>query len=343
MRSIARLLRIASGLTGAYIGIVVCAVLVALAGLAMPFIIGRATDVVVDAVSGTGAPNPITTVLWLAAALFVADLASTLISNVGGYLGDTTAARLRHQLSARYYAHLLRLPQSYFDRELSGTIISRLNRSINETTQFLNSFANNFFPMLLTVFGVLAISAFYSWPLAILLAVIYPLFTWLTALTSKRWQVLEGEKNTLVDLAGGRFAEVIGQIRVVKSFASEQRELDSFDDRYKRTIGLTRRQSSWWHSMDGARRGALAIVFFAVYAIIFVETISGKYSVGVMVLLIQLVNMARQPVMMMSYLMDSGQRAIAGSKAYLEVMAEPTEPAFAPLVLRSHPRDGVRA
>ncbi|MDO5697553.1 MAG: ABC transporter ATP-binding protein [Dermatophilus congolensis] len=343
MRSIVRLLRMASHLTGAYVAIVITGVLAALTGLAMPFIIGRATDVVVGALSGNGAttPSPITTVLWLAVALFAMDLFNTVITNVGGYLGDTTAARLRHQLSTRYYAHLLRLPQSYFDRELSGTVISRLNRSITETTQFLNGFANNFFPMLLTVFGVLVVSAFYSWPLTILLVLIYPIFTWLTALTSKRWQVLESEKNTLIDRAGGRFAEVVGQIRVVKSFAAEQRELDHFRSDYDDTVGITRRQSRFWHTMDGTRRGTLSVIFLAVYALIFVETIQGAYSVGSMVLLIQLVNMARQPVMMMSFLVDSAQRAIAGSKDYLAVMDETPEPAAGHLTL-SAPGQPVR-
>ncbi len=336
MRSMVRLLRVASGLRGAYVAIVVTGVLAAAASLTMPFIIGRATDVVVDSISGTaraGGVSPVTTILWLAFALFATDLFNTVITNVGGYLGDTTAARLRHQLSTRYYAHLLRLPQSYFDRELSGTVISRLNRSISETTQFLNGFANNFFPMLLTVFGVLVVSAFHSWPLTVLLILIYPIFTWLTALTSRRWQVYEGEKNTLIDRAGGRFAEVVGQIRVVKSFAAEQRELDHFRSDFDDTVAITRRQSRFWHSMDGTRRGALSVIFFGVYALIFVETIQGAHSVGSMVLLIQLVNMARQPVMMMSFLVDSAQRAIAGSKDYLAVLDEQPENAAEHLVL----------
>lgn len=86
--------------------------------------------------------------------------------------------RLRAILSSRYYAKLLSLPQRYFDTQLTGTIISRLQRSITETTQFLQMFSNSFFPMLITVVAVLVIAAGYSWPLALLLLVIYPVFTW---------------------------------------------------------------------------------------------------------------------------------------------------------------------
>ena len=94
---------------------------------------------------------------------------------------------------------------------------------------------------------------------------IYPLFTWLTALTSKRWQKLEKAKNLEFDIAGGRFAEVIGQIRVVKSFVAEPRELAHFNGRYDSTIGITREQSAYWHRMDVARRGALNVIFFFIY------------------------------------------------------------------------------
>ena len=306
-----------------YVVIVVASVLTAATGLLMPFIIARATDLVVSAQAGPD--NHVTQILLLAVALFATDLANTLVSNLGGYFGDLMAVRLRTILSTRYYEKLMRLPQRYFDNELTGRIISRLQRSITETTQFLNGFANNFFPMLLTVGAVLVVSIVYSWPLALLLAVVFPAFVWLTTLTSRRWQRIEGQKNSHIDLAGGRFAEVVQQIRVVRSFVAERRELDLFRRHYTSVVGLTRQQSRWWHEMDAVRRGVLNLMFFGIYAIIFVRTAEGAFTVGTMVLLIQLVNMARVPVTMMSFLVDASQRAIAGSRDYFAVMAEPDD------------------
>ena len=326
MRSIGKILSSTRALWPSYLAIVVSSVLITATSLVMPFIISGATDEVVSVVkTGANPSGHVTTIMWFAVALLVADLANTAISNIGGYIGDVTAVRLRRILSTRYFEKLLTLPQSYFDRELTGRIINRLSRNISETTQFLNSFANNFLPMLLTTFAVLVISAIYSWPLALLLLIVFPVFMYLTTLTSKKWQVLEGEKNSQFDIAGGRFAEVVGQIRVVKSFGQERRELTSFDERYASTVATTRQQSRYWHLMDGARRGALNVIFFGVYSIIFVQTVEGHFSIGDMVLLIQLVNMARQPVMMMSYLIDSGQRAVAGSRDYFRVLEERPE------------------
>jgi ATP-binding cassette subfamily B protein len=324
MRQMLRILGVARELLPAYATIVVCGVLGAATGLAVPFLVKAATDEVVAAMSG-GTGGGVPAVVWLAFLLLLVDLANTLISNWGGYLGDVMATRLRSILSRNYFEKLLRLPQRYFDSELTGTIISRLQRSITETTGFLNMFANNFLPMLLSLVASLVIIAWYSWWLALLMVAIYPLFTWLTAITSKRWQKLERAKNAEFDIAGGRFAEVVGQIRVVKSFVAEPRELDHFTGRYDTTIALTREQSAFWHRMDVARRGVLNVIFFGIYAIIFASTISGAFSLGVMVLLIQLVNMARQPVQGMSFLVDSSQRAITGCRDYFLVMDEPVE------------------
>ncbi len=324
MRSLVRLLTLGRELWPSYLGIALAAVATAGTSLLTPFIIKGATDEIVAQSQGRG--GGVQVLVWFAVALLAAELVATVVSNVGGYLGDVMAVRLRAILSSRYYATMLRLPQRYFDGQLTGTVINRLTRSISETTQFFQMFSNSFLPMLLTVLAVLAITAAYSPWLTVLLLVIYPLFMWLTALTSKRWQPLEKRKNEQFDIAGGRFAEAIAQIRVVKSFTAEARELRLFDERYARTVDITHGQSRFWHLMDVARRGALAVVFFAIYAIIFTSTAAGEFTLGAMVLLVQLVAMAKQPVTMMSFLVDSSQRAIAGSRSYLEALDEQPEP-----------------
>lgn len=327
MNSLARILRSASALWPYYLGVVLVSTAAAALGLVSPFILREATDTIVGTLRGdTTAAEVTTTLLVLAIGLLVADLANTAMTNVGGYIGDVMAMRMRQILSTRYYAKLLGLPQRYFDNQVTGTVIARLDRSITSITQFLQSFSNSFFPMLIQVAAVLVITTWYYWPLTILLALLFPIYMWLTTLTSKRWQKLEGQKNEQIDQANGRFAEVIGQVKVVKSFVSEVRELDDFGSRYGKTVDITRPQSSWWHTMDTARGSALNLIFFAIYLLLFFRTLNGFFSLGDMVMLIQLVNMAKQPVFMMSWIVDAAQRAMAGSKDYFKVMEEEFEP-----------------
>ena len=195
--------------------------------------------------------------------------------------------------------------------------------------------SNSFASMLITTVAVLAISAWYAWPLTVLLLIVFPLYVWLTSLTSVKWQRLEGEKNEQVDIASGRFAEVVGQIRVVKSFVRERSELEDFRRRFWSTDATTRAQSTHWHRMDVIRRAVLNLVFFGIYVIIFVRTVQGAFTLGEMVLLVQLMSMAKAPVESMSWVIDSSQRAIAGSKDYFRVMGTEVDPRTAAMLARS--------
>jgi len=318
MKQLLKVIGYARNLWPYYVGIVIFSILMSITSLIAPFLIKDATDLIVNSLKAGEAD--IHGALMIAVWLFAADVANTLFTNWGGYLGDIMSAKLKKQLSERYYTHLLKLPQSYYDKELTGTIINRLNRTIFEVTNFANMFANNFFQMFLTMILTLIIVSFYSLELAALLFVLYPIFLWLTALTSKKWQKWQNDKNEQTDIASGRFAEVIAQIRVVKSFVQEVLEFRHFERHFQETVDITAKQSGYWHSMDVARRFVLNIVFFAIFAYLFVRTAQGRFTIGEMVLLIQLVNMMRFPIFNMSFIVDSTQKAIAGSRDYFRIM-----------------------
>ena len=336
MASLLRIVRFTRALAPLYTAIILCSVLTAAAALAVPFLIGHATDTVAGAVGGqTPTSAAVRAVVLIAAAVLVAELFNTVVSNIGGWYGDVMSNRMRTILSVRYYDKLLHLPQRWFDGEITGTIVARLNRSITEITNFAKMMSNSFASMLITTVAVLAISAWYAWPLTVLLLIVFPLYVWLTSLTSVKWQRLEGEKNEQVDIASGRFAEVVGQIRVVKSFVRERSELEDFRRRFWSTDATTRAQSTHWHRMDVIRRAVLNLVFFGIYVIIFVRTVQGAFTLGEMVLLVQLMSMAKAPVESMSWVIDSSQRAIAGSKDYFRVMGTEVDPRTAAMLARA--------
>ena len=336
MASLLRIVRFTRALAPLYTAIILCSVLTAAAALAVPFLIGHATDTVAGAVGGqTPTSAAVRAVVLIAAAVLVAELFNTVVSNIGGWYGDVMSNRMRTILSVRYYDKLLHLPQRWFDGEITGTIVARLNRSITEITNFAKMMSNSFASMLITTVAVLAISAWYAWPLTVLLLIVFPLYVWLTSLTSVKWQRLEGEKNEQVDIASGRFAEVVGQIRVVKSFVRERSELEDFRRRFWSTDATTRAQSTHWHRMDVIRRAVLNLVFFGIYVIIFVRTVQGAFTLGEMVLLVQLMSMAKAPVESMSWVIDSSQRAIAGSNDYFRVMGTEVDPRTAAMLARA--------
>jgi ATP-binding cassette subfamily B protein len=166
----------------------------------------------------------------------------------------------------------------------------------------------------------LVIVAFYSWPVALMLFALFPIFILFTTKSSKRWQKYQKTINNEQDIASGRFNETISQVRVVKSFIQEVRELSFFRKRFNKIVKTTSPQSKFWHRQDVYRRLVLNIIFLGVFVYIFVETANGHFSIGTMVLLIQYAMLIRIPIFTISFLVDQTQRAVANTRDYFEVM-----------------------
>lgn len=259
-------------------------------------------------------------VIILALVLFLLDVIGNVLNNIGGYLGDQMSSKLIKVLSSRYYQHLMSLPQRYFDTELSGKIINRLNRSIVQITNFMQMMSNNFLQFILTTVFSLAVVAYYSWEVALMLFTLYPIYIWLTVRTSGKWQQYQAKKNLHVDIASGRFAEAISQIKVVKSFIQENRELKFFRKHYQNAVNINKPQSKYWHERDVKRRLFLNFVFLFVYMYVFVRAAQGQYTPGQAVALILLAQQIRIPIFTISFLVENTQKAVADSKDYFEIM-----------------------
>jgi ATP-binding cassette subfamily B protein len=316
MNHIFRILRSAGELKRHYYAISALTVVVSLAGLAMPILSGQAIDEI-----RFGAEANVTKLIWLAVGIFVLDLANTFLNSIVGYLGDQMGVLLNRSLSVKYYSHLLSLPQQYFDTELSGKIINRLSRSITQITNFMQMISNNFLQFILSTVFSLAVIAYYSWQVALLLFLLYPVYIWMTVRTSNTWQKYQATKNEHADIASGRFAEAISQIKVVKSFVQESGELGFFKKHYTKIASVTKPQSRFWHERDVRRRLVLNIIFLVVFIFIFTQAASGQYTPGVAVTLILLAMQIRIPIFTISFLVENTQKAVADSKDYFEIMS----------------------
>ena len=323
MKHIWGIIKFTSSLWRYYVAVSIMTILLAAMSQVVPLLTKGAIDQITKGIHG-GQAN-VRLVALFAFLIFLTDIGQTFFSNLSGYWGDLLAIKLKQLLSQRYYEHLLSLPQRYFDTELTGKIINRMSRGIQDIGDWIQMFSNNFLQFIFSTIFTLIIVAYYSWPVALMLALLYPIFIWMTAKTSNKWQQYQKEINEDLDIASGRFTESIGQVKVVKSFIQEIRELDFFNRKLEHAVETVKPQSRYWHQRDNLRRSILALIFFAVFMFIFVQTARGHYTIGTMVLLIQYAALIRIPIFSISFLVDRTQRAVANSKDYFEVMNEKPE------------------
>jgi ATP-binding cassette subfamily B protein len=181
-------------------------------------------------------------------------------------------------------------------------------------------FSNNFLQFIITTIFALIMVAYYSWPVALMLFTLYPIYIWMTVRSSNTWQEYQAKKNHHLDIASGRFAEVINQIKVVKSFIRERDELKFFDKHFKTFTRINKPQSKFWHVQDFQRRLALNVIFLGVYLYVFVSAAKGMITPGQAVALVLFAQQIRIPIFTISFLVENTQRAVADSKDYFEVM-----------------------
>lgn len=324
MRDILKIIRYTWELKRYYLVTAFFVVIVAMLNQANPFLLKFLVDAIVE--RGSGQSVATSHFVFLMSLLLAAGILISLITNVQGYIGDQLGAKLQTLLSQRYYDHLLELPLEFYDNAMTGGITGRLERSIAGISQLVQAMANNFVGFFLTSAFTLVILARYSPLVALLLAVLFPVYIGLTTRTSRSWQAKQAVINQDIDFANGRFVEVIGNIRVVKSFVHERAESRLFADVRRAIEAKTRVQSVHWHRNDVYRGLSLNLIFFGIYAVIIWQALNGSFgpletSIGTVVLMLQLSLQAQFPLFASSFIVDQIQRAAADSKDFFAVMA----------------------
>ena len=321
MPNLLKIIKLSKPLHGVVVSMALLIVFGVFLDLLTPFVSKFIIDEIVLKIQGEVAD--IEKIIFLIIFGFGLSLTKNALEAYSSRKGDHLAGELEKFLTDKFYYQILTLPQTYYDSELSGKIINQLARGIKSIKNFFNTATNFIIPSILQSIFIVITLAYYSIPIALLTAGIFPIYLYLTSISAKRWGKEEEKKNKLEDITRGRIQEVITNIKVVKSFTNELPESNFVSDKITKINKIYARQSKNYHLIDFARNSGVTFLMIAIYSIIFYMTFEGKFSIGVMVLIIQLLDQARRPLYAMSYILTQIQTAEAGSKEFIEILELP--------------------
>ncbi len=324
MRNIIRIIKIARplwGLLALVSSLIVCGALV---DLVTPLLFKQAVDEITRIQSSAVRATIPSTIITIMGAMLVINIVGQAISNVSSRLGDHFAGKLRRYLTNRYYEKALTLSQSYYDGELSGKIINELNRGVQVISDFFNTATNFIGPSFLQAVFTIVLLAYFDIPTALCILLLFPLYIVLTALSTKKWSLYQAKRNTVEDRVRGRLSESIQNIRLVRGFNNQSRELQAVSQGLQESNTWYAKQSGTFHLYDFARNTGLHGILFVVFLLSFIRTYQGQSSLGELILIIQLVNQIRRPLFAMSFVLGRIQEAETGSKEYFHVFDLPS-------------------
>ncbi len=293
-------------------------VLTSILSLVGPLLLKQIVDLIVAKISGK--TIDLQQVFIFLGLIIATDIFTTTFTAISTWVSDILAVRLQTFLSKNFYEHLLALDISFYDNTPTGEIANKLTRGITSITNFINNAINNFLPFFLTAIVTIVLLAHYSLVIALLLAVLFPIYILISHKSTLSWNAYEDKKNAIHDVAIGRIFESFSGIRIVKAFAAEIMEIKNFLESRGQVENLNIAQTKKWHIYDFFRRFVLNIILFAIISYIIYWTFLGKFTIGEMTLLMQLVQQARFPLFAMSFILGQIQMANSGSKDFFELL-----------------------
>jgi ATP-binding cassette subfamily B protein len=336
MKNIFKIIRIAKPLRGMFIFITGFVVVVSLIELLSPVIFKFAIDEVTQKIKNPS--HPIDNLLWILAAGFSISMVGQLLTNISSHLGDRYAAKLKKYLTEVFYEKSLSLSQSYYDTELSGKIINQLNRGVQSISDFFNT-ATNFIltAFLQAVFTIFVLARYSIWT-ALFVTALFPIYVYLTTLSTKKWGEYQEQRNKLEDTSRGRLSETITNIRLVKGFNSQSAEVSFIKNIFVSINDLVRKQSIIFHKYDFLRNTSLFIILLIINFITFSDAYRQIITIGEAVLIIQLINQVRRPLFAMSFILARIQEAESGSKEFFKILDlpihEPLQAGHVPQIIK---------
>ncbi len=260
--------------------------------------------------------------------ILLINLSGVILNTINQRLGDFIASRLGKYLTEMYYRKIFTLPQKYFDSEISGRIGNQLSRGITSIRDFIGASSNFILPALLQAFFGIAVLSYFDLTIGLLAFSVFPVYIAISSYSTRKWGKIQGEKNIYEDSARGRIQEVIGNIKLVKTYNTQGREWRFVSDQYQKINKLYDRQSTQYHILNFIRGFGLEIAFVIILFLIFRKTFLGELTLGEMILIIQIMSQLRWPLFGMSFILEQVQRAEADSKDFFEVLDLPGTEVF---------------
>jgi ATP-binding cassette subfamily B protein len=285
-----------------------------------PWVLGRATDIIVEGITGTTDGidlDRLGDVLLLAVGLYVT---SAALSYVQSYLLAGVVQRTMYRLRADVEDKLNRLSLGYVDSQPRGDLLSRVTNDIDNISQSLQQTLSQLLTSTLTIVGVVAMMFVISPPLALIALVTIPASLVLVkAVTrrSKRRFVQQwahtGALNAQVEEAftGHALVKVFGQQGDVEArFRTENEEL------FTASFGA--------QFISGTIGPAMMFLgnlnFVAIAVVGGLRVSSGTMTLGDVQAFIQYSRQFTQPLTQMASMLNVLQSGIASAERVFELL-----------------------
>mgnify|MGYP004594561221 CR=1 FL=1 len=206
-----------------------CAVLMSLVDLAFPLLSRWALYDLI--------PNQqFRTFFILMAGVILAYVVRSLLNYIVCYWGHTFGIRVEADIRRDLFAHMQELGFDFYDQNRTGQMMSRLTSDLFDLTELAHHGPEDLLISLFTICGALVVMFTIQWRLALVMAIMIPIFLVIVATQRKSMMNTSREVKQKIGHINTEIESSLTGIRTAKAFANEQVENQRFsraNDQYK--------------------------------------------------------------------------------------------------------------
>ena len=254
-----------------------------------------------------------------------------LVVAAGGYsmrrLLGTMSTRIEYDIRRAYFAHLLRMPLSFFQRHRTGDLMARATNDLNAVSVFFTYGLRSLIELALILAFSLAMMSLIHWQLTLMVLVPLPV---LCLVTVRMSSLVHNRFRSIQDCFGdiSNFVqESLAGIRVVKSFVLGGPRIAAFDRLNNEYLAHNHR---YIRARALFRPLSLTIASFGLGLNLLFggrEVIAGTLSLGDFVAFNAYLTLLIRPISYSGWVIDRLQRALVAIRRIDEILSQEPETA----------------
>ena len=183
-------------------------------------------------------PNYMFKTFFTVMAIFIAAyLLKAVLYYIIPYWGHRMGTFIEADLRDELFGHIEKLSFSFFDKNRTGQLMSRVTNDLFEITELSHHGPEDLFISCVTIIGAFCILCTIEWRLALIVFAVIPCFVIFSVILRRKM----AEKSTQVKVRTSEINASIESgfsgIRTAKAFANEEIEMDKFRDSNKKYLG----------------------------------------------------------------------------------------------------------
>ncbi|HHX48850.1 MAG TPA: ABC transporter ATP-binding protein [Clostridiales bacterium] len=295
-----------------------CSLLIAAFNLFYPFI---TKNIINDYVPNK---NMQLIIIW-AVVLAIIYIVRAILTYVVQYWGHVLGIRVQGDMRQDMFRHLQSLPQSYFDTEKTGSIMSRIVNDLFEVGELAHHGPEDLLISLITIVGAFVMLMLVNVPLTLIIFASLPIIAFIATKLRKRMSNAFRDMREKTADVNADIATTISGVRITKAYGVEEyaeKRFEHVNERYKAARGEAYKAMGIFYS----------VLSFSTDLLYFLVLIAGgiflykdQINTGEFAAFILYIAMLITPIKTLTSIFEQIQGGMTGFERFIEVMNKKPE------------------